>query len=180
MKKLLLILLCVPLIGLGQIKKIDFETRRECKNTKEYYRAYCELADQDNIKGILLMMVMEELGEKINSTETNLFQTYCESKNIIYKNVTNTFSTPIKKGMEGSSQLIYNNNVLDYYYHYKEELINNIWKTSFDEDFLSLNKDWYKQVIDGLENNGFELNFQNSNNIHSICVSIRKGLIIKE
>jgi len=178
MKKLLLILLCLPIIGFGEIKKVDSETIRECNNTKEYYRAYYELPEKDNIKGILLMMVMEKLGGTINSTETNLFQKYCESKNIIFKNVTSTHKTT--KRREGLYELIYNNNVLHYYYHYKEELINNIWETSFDENFQSLNKDWHKQIIDGLESDGFELNFQNSNNIHSICISIRKDLIIKE
>ena len=199
MNKLLLILTSLLIASLSMhsqsinkaIEKSEIE--ENCYSNRSYYKASAGSENKENAKGILLITVLGHLSSEISTTVSTqkekgkseiTLDSYLKIHGLEYTSVTygvterDKTSNIIFEKINGIYKLICNQYSVLYLTEQIDEYTDGSNKTTYKEEFSApKDKNWYNEVIEELENIGFEFHYTYEDNIHRACIAIRKDLI---
>ena len=197
MNKLLLILTSLLIVSLSMqsqsinktIEKSEIE--ENCYSNRSYYKAVAASENKENAKGKLLIRVLDNLSKEISVTvsaqkdtwkhETTL-DSYLKTHGLGYMSISSIMRETTGDVIDEKFNYAYNLICNQYRVIYQTEIIKESTdenkKTTYKEEFSApKDKNWYNEVIEELENIGFEFHYTYEDNIHRACIAIRKDLI---
>jgi len=171
------------------IKKIGkSEISENCYSNRNYFKASTESKNRENAKGILLLQALNALQSQISSAiqvnnEDNkvALSNYLKMNNLDYMSAAAGIKGKESENYTLVCKLMCNQHIIQYQIKTTRELTNETEKITRKEEFYApKDKNWYNDVIEELENMGFEFHSTYEENIYRACISIKKDLIKKE